>query len=102
METKQDYADFVASSLHARQIISGRDTERVARSIRIQWEKLMRAEREGHAKVADQLDERLKNYFGNGGLFNPEMMEHDKVRDLMRDLHDFVRRFASPNIDSAT
>ena len=25
----------------------------------------------------------INNYLGNGGLFNPEMMEHDKVRDLL-------------------
>jgi hypothetical protein len=29
--------------------------------------------------------ERIQNYFGNGGLFNPEMMEHGKVRDLIMD-----------------
>jgi hypothetical protein len=28
---------------------------------------------------------RIKNYLGNGGLFNPELMEPDKVRDLLMD-----------------
>lgn len=37
--------------------------------------------------MSDQtLDERVTNYLGNGGLFNPEHMEHDKVRDLIIDL----------------
>jgi len=27
--------------------------------------------------------ETIQSYLGNGGLFNPEMMEHDKVRDLI-------------------
>ena len=33
----------------------------------------------------DQIKQRLASYFGNGGLFNPEMMDHDKVRDLIQD-----------------
>ena len=28
---------------------------------------------------------RIQNYLGKGGLFNPEMMEHEKVRDLLVD-----------------
>jgi hypothetical protein len=34
--------------------------------------------------------ERIKNYLEVGGLFNPEMMDHDKVRDLIIDLRDYV------------
>lgn len=34
---------------------------------------------------ADELLARIKSYLGNGGLFNPEMMEHEKVRDLVMD-----------------
>lgn len=37
-----------------------------------------------------QLIDRIQNYLGNGGLFNPEMMEHDKVRDLMIDLRNHL------------
>lgn len=33
---------------------------------------------------------RLDSYFGNGGLFNPEMMDHDKVRDLLRDCRAYI------------
>lgn len=29
------------------------------------------------------LSEQITNYLSNGGLFNPEMMEHDKVRNLL-------------------
>ena len=32
-----------------------------------------------------QLIVRIENYLGNGGLFNPECMAHDKVRDLLLD-----------------
>jgi hypothetical protein len=28
---------------------------------------------------------RISNYLQSGGLFNPELMEHDKVRDLIID-----------------
>ena len=31
---------------------------------------------------------RITEYLGAGGLFNPELMEHDKVRDLLRDCRD--------------
>jgi len=31
------------------------------------------------------LIERINNYLQNGGLFNPEVMEHDKVRELLID-----------------
>lgn len=30
----------------------------------------------------------ITNYLGNGGLFNPEMMEHDKVRDMLIEIRD--------------
>src|ERR1022692_3075154 len=36
-------------------------------------------------ELIDRLNKRLNNYFGVGGLHNPEAMEHDKVRDLLRD-----------------
>jgi hypothetical protein len=36
-------------------------------------------------KTEDSLDERVKSYLSNGGLFNPEHMEHDKVRQLIID-----------------
>ena len=40
--------------------------------------------------TARQLRARLDNYFGNGGFFNPESMEHDKVGLLLRDIAAFL------------
>ena len=34
--------------------------------------------------------ERITNYLGNGGFFNPELMEHEKVRDLLMDCRDEI------------
>lgn len=36
------------------------------------------------------LRDRIRNYFGNGGLFNPEHMEHQKVRNLLMDVADAI------------
>ncbi len=30
------------------------------------------------------------SYLGNGGLFNPEFMEHDKVRDMVMNMRDHI------------
>jgi hypothetical protein len=38
---------------------------------------------------------RIANYLGNGGLFNPEYMEHDKVRDLIMDCRAALQHTAS-------
>lgn len=43
----------------------------------------MRIERDELTRLAV----RVQQYLQAGGLFNPEMMEHDKVGDLMRDLN---------------
>lgn len=37
------------------------------------------------------ITERIKNYLGNGGLINPELMEHEKVRDLIMDCRDEIQ-----------
>lgn len=37
---------------------------------------------------AEAVAGRITNYLTNGGLFNPELMEHDKVRDLLVDCRD--------------
>lgn len=51
---------------------------------------------------ASEILARIQNYLGNGGLFNPEMMEHDKVRALIMDCracieahHETVKWIAS-------
>lgn len=36
-------------------------------------------------KLKAALSARITNYLRNGGLFNPEHMEHNKVRDLLID-----------------
>lgn len=33
---------------------------------------------------------RIQNYLGNGGLFNPEMMDHEKVRNLIIGCRDCI------------
>lgn len=35
---------------------------------------------------------RIENYLALGGLFNPEAMEHDKVRDLIMDCRKAIER----------
>lgn len=36
------------------------------------------------------LIQRITGYLANGGLVNPELMEHDKVRALLIDTRDFL------------
>lgn len=38
------------------------------------------------------IEERVKSYLGNGGLFNPEHMDHDKVRNLVIDLSEELEK----------
>lgn len=40
------------------------------------------------------LSERITEYLGNGGLFNPELMDHDKVRDLLIECRDALDAYA--------
>ncbi len=37
------------------------------------------------------LSERITEYLCAGGLFNPELMEHEKVRDLLMDCRDALQ-----------
>jgi len=37
-----------------------------------------------------ELIHRITEYLSNGGLFNPEYMNHDKVRDLLMDLREYL------------
>ena len=41
--------------------------------------------------MSDVLDT-VRSYLGNGGLFNPELMEHEKVRDMVLALRDELER----------
>jgi hypothetical protein len=36
--------------------------------------------------------DRIQNYLECGGLFNPELMEHDKVRDLIMDCKAILKK----------
>lgn len=36
------------------------------------------------------ITERIKEYLCLGGLFNPELMEHDKVRDMILEIRDTI------------
>ncbi len=35
---------------------------------------------------------RITNYLSSGGLFNPELMEHQKVRDLLIDAREAITK----------
>lgn len=48
----------------------------------------------------DDLLARIQSYLGNGGFFNPEMMEHDKVRDLIMDVRNRPATQSSNEADS--
>jgi hypothetical protein len=39
---------------------------------------------------AKDVRERITEYLSNGGLFNPELMDHAKVRDLLIDFRDRI------------
>lgn len=36
--------------------------------------------------------DKIENYLGSGGLFNPELVEHEKVRDLIMDCRDEIQK----------
>ena len=48
--------------------------------------------------VGGQLLMRIRDYLATGGLFNPELMEHDKVRDLLLDCQKYIERTQPPNV----
>jgi len=41
--------------------------------------------------MSEPISERISNYLRSGGLFNPELMEHDKVRHLLIDVYDRIK-----------
>lgn len=58
---------------------------------------IMATEMETVIRDIGTLRERVRNYLENGGLFNPEAMDHAKVRELVMDL-----ALASPRASAAT
>jgi hypothetical protein len=53
-----------------------------------------------HRETQDVLM-RIREYIGHGGLFNPDLMDHDKVRDLVVDCRDAIAA-ALAEIDQLT
>jgi len=47
--------------------------------------------------LSDQVSTRITKYLSAGGLFNPEQMEHEKVRDLLMDCRTHLDRLAQEN-----
>lgn len=47
-------------------------------------------ETQADTKPARDLAARISQYLQVGGLFNPEAMEHDKVRDLLMEIRDHL------------
>lgn len=43
--------------------------------------------------------ELLTEYLLHGGLYNPELMQHDKVRDLLIDCRDEIARLRLTNAE---
>ncbi len=71
--------------MHHRYIPYGRLCHEAAVRIR-------RLESSNHPPAAEKMSElcaRIRSYLCNGGFFNPEMMEHDKVRALLLDIRDY-------------
>ena len=46
-------------------------------------------------RLRDALTERITGYLTGGGLFNPEMANHDAVRDLLIDCRAALARQAA-------
>jgi hypothetical protein len=40
---------------------------------------------------------RIREYLSNGGLFNPEAMDHEKVRDLLMDVLEHLTKQDNTN-----
>ena len=43
--------------------------------------------------------DKITEYLSNGGYFNPELMEHDKVRDLLMDVREQLAVYAKAIMD---
>ncbi len=40
--------------------------------------------------TAHELSDRITEYLWVGGLFNPELMDHEKVRELLMDIREYL------------
>ena len=43
--------------------------------------------------------DKITEYLSSGGYFNPELMEHDKVRDLLMDIREQLAVYAKAIMD---
>lgn len=50
-----------------------------------------------YMKPPSDLCNLITEYLGNGGFFNPEMMDHDKVRNLLFDCRETLYALAKGN-----
>jgi hypothetical protein len=39
-----------------------------------------------------ELSDRITEYLANGGLISPDLMEHNKVRDLLIEIREYLDR----------
>jgi hypothetical protein len=53
--------------------------------------KIARLALEINTMKTEELLNRIQDYLSNGGLFNPELMEPDKVRALLLDCRDHIQ-----------
>lgn len=56
------------------------------------WHCLSSKEKKSLSRKKDKqyFRDRIQNYLENGGLVNPELMEHKKVRDLLIEIRDAI------------
>ena len=47
-----------------------------------------------------ELIKRIDEYLYTGGLFNPEMADHDKVRMLLIDIRDYMAALSVVNVSA--
>lgn len=59
------------------------------------WDKHYGKKSDGADTAPRLIADRITEYLSSGGFFNPEMMEHDKVRALLIDSRDALQRVGS-------
>lgn len=81
---------------HGRDISNGSDPRFVSEQLRAIAGRIEATVREvgtlrdmaGVSEESRDVVTRITSYLSNGGFFNPELMEHDKVRRLLMDCRD--------------
>jgi hypothetical protein len=83
IDRNREFAKELAIEILER-CVSVEDAKRDYRDASLAAELILAALAKRDAALAE-LVERIDNYLVNGGNWNPEMMEHDKVRQLLLD-----------------